>query len=179
MHRYWSLKRLSNKIDTDPRKSGRISLSLICVEQNFTVFRALFNFIVKSLFSMWVCQTMATVCCITSLKMGGQSHANSTLLAAHHTSQAKYTVHCKKRLAVFPSPAGMSLTKLSLAGNNLIYSRPGRAWFVTSWLGTGKSVTFFLQCNKTLRGTVFRHPERMAPKSTVRGRKNISLVRPG
>ena len=27
-------------------------------------------------------------------------------------------VHCKKRLASFPSPAGMSLTKLSLAGNN-------------------------------------------------------------
>jgi hypothetical protein len=26
-----------------------------------------------------------------------------------------YQVHCKKRLAVFPSPAGMSLTKLSLA----------------------------------------------------------------
>jgi hypothetical protein len=30
----------------------------------------------------------------------------------------QYTV--KKRLAVFPSPAGMSLTKLSLAKNNLI-----------------------------------------------------------
>ncbi len=27
-------------------------------------------------------------------------------------------VHCKKRLADFPSPAGMSLTKLSLGGNN-------------------------------------------------------------
>ncbi len=26
-------------------------------------------------------------------------------------------LHCKKRLAVFPSPAGISLTKLSLAGN--------------------------------------------------------------
>jgi hypothetical protein len=26
--------------------------------------------------------------------------------------------HCKKSLAVFPSPAGMSQTKLSLAGNN-------------------------------------------------------------
>jgi hypothetical protein len=26
-------------------------------------------------------------------------------------------VHCKKRLTVFPSPAGMSLTKLSLAEN--------------------------------------------------------------
>jgi hypothetical protein len=34
-----------------------------------------------------------------------------------------YTIsrlHCKKRLASFPSPAGMSLTKRSLAGNNLI-----------------------------------------------------------
>jgi hypothetical protein len=29
-------------------------------------------------------------------------------------------LHCKKRFAIFPSPAGMSLTKLSLAGNNLI-----------------------------------------------------------
>jgi hypothetical protein len=26
------------------------------------------------------------------------------------------TLHCKKELAIFPSPAGMSLTKLSLAG---------------------------------------------------------------
>jgi hypothetical protein len=29
-------------------------------------------------------------------------------------------IHCKKRLAVLPSPAGMSLTKLSLKENNLI-----------------------------------------------------------
>jgi hypothetical protein len=27
-------------------------------------------------------------------------------------------LHCKKRLAIFPSPAGMSLNKLSLAGVN-------------------------------------------------------------
>jgi hypothetical protein len=27
-------------------------------------------------------------------------------------------LHCKKRLPVFPTPAGMSLTKLSLTGNN-------------------------------------------------------------
>ncbi len=46
--------------------------------------------------------------------------------------------HCKKRLAIFPSPAGMSLTKLSPAGNNLII--PGRGEF---GLGTGKSLTFF------------------------------------
>ncbi len=36
-------------------------------------------------------------------------------------------LHSKKRLAVFPSPAGMSLTKLSLAGNNLII--PGQGEF--------------------------------------------------
>ncbi len=30
------------------------------------------------------------------------------------------TIHCKKRLSIFQSPAGMSLAKLSLAGNNLI-----------------------------------------------------------
>ncbi len=35
-------------------------------------------------------------------------------------------IHCKKGLAVFPSPAGMSLTKLSLGGKNLNFSRPGR-----------------------------------------------------
>jgi hypothetical protein len=28
--------------------------------------------------------------------------------------------HCKKRFSIFPSPTGMSLTKLFLAGNNLI-----------------------------------------------------------
>jgi hypothetical protein len=37
------------------------------------------------------------------------------------------TVHCKKWLASFPSPAGMSLTKLSLAGNNL--NIPGQGKF--------------------------------------------------
>jgi hypothetical protein len=35
------------------------------------------------------------------------------------------TVHCKKSLAIFPSPAGLSLTKLSLTGNNLIISGKG------------------------------------------------------
>ena len=34
-------------------------------------------------------------------------------------ARAKYK-HCKKRLAIFPSPAGMSLTKLSLALNLII-----------------------------------------------------------
>jgi hypothetical protein len=30
------------------------------------------------------------------------------------------SLHCKKRFATFPSPVGMSLTKLSLGGKNLI-----------------------------------------------------------
>jgi hypothetical protein len=30
------------------------------------------------------------------------------------------SIHCKKRFVIFPSPAGMSLTKLSLDGKNLI-----------------------------------------------------------
>jgi hypothetical protein len=52
-------------------------------------------------------------------------------------------VHCKKELAVFPSPAGMSLIKLFLGGNNLFFSRPERVWSVTSRLGTGKWLTLF------------------------------------
>jgi hypothetical protein len=54
---------------------------------------------------------------------------------------AKLVVHCKKELAVFPSPAGMSLIKLFLGGNNLVFSRPERVWSVTSRLGTGKWLT--------------------------------------
>jgi hypothetical protein len=34
-------------------------------------------------------------------------------------------IHCKKRLPIFPSPAGMSLTKLYLGGKNLIIPRQG------------------------------------------------------
>ncbi len=52
-------------------------------------------------------------------------------------------VHYKKRLAVFPIPAGISL--IFLPGNiiNYNYSRSGRVWSVTSQLGTGKPLTFF------------------------------------
>jgi hypothetical protein len=36
-------------------------------------------------------------------------------------------LHCKKRLAIFPPPARMSLTQLSLAGKNLTI--PGQGEF--------------------------------------------------
>ena len=54
-----------------------------------------------------------------------------------------FLLHCTKTLAIFPSPAGMSLTKLSLAGNNKIILAQGEVWLVTSRLGTGISLTFF------------------------------------
>ncbi len=57
--------------------------------------------------------------------------------------KVRRSVHCKKELAVFPSPAGMSLIKLFLGGNNLGFSRPERVWSVTSRLGTGKWLTLF------------------------------------
>jgi hypothetical protein len=61
-------------------------------------------------------------------------------------------LHCKKELAVFPSPAGMSLIKLFLGGNNLVFSRPERVWSVTSRLGTGKRLTLFYSVREKWRG---------------------------
>jgi hypothetical protein len=50
-------------------------------------------------------------------------------------------LHCKKASG-FSAPAGMSLTKLSLAGNNLII--PGRESLVSVIpAGNGKPLTFF------------------------------------
>jgi hypothetical protein len=58
-----------------------------------------------------------------------------------------YTV--KKGLAVFRSPAGMSLTKLFLGGNNLIF--PARESLVSDiQAGDGKIANLFLQCRPEL-----------------------------
>jgi hypothetical protein len=57
-----------------------------------------------------------------------------------HPEFLKKQLHCKKRFAIFPSPAGMSLTILSLAD----YSRLGRVSLVTSRLhGDRKIVNLF------------------------------------
>jgi hypothetical protein len=56
------------------------------------------------------------------------------------------TVHCKKSFAVFRSPAGMSLTKLSLDGNNF-FLFPYRKRLVSDIpAGSGKTANLFLQC---------------------------------
>ncbi len=56
------------------------------------------------------------------------------------------SIHCKNRLAVFLSPAGMSLTKLSLVGNK--FRIPGQGEFGDIPAGDGKtaSANLFLQC---------------------------------
>jgi hypothetical protein len=54
-------------------------------------------------------------------------------------------LHCKKRLTIFPSPGRVSLTKLSLAGNNKIF--PARESLVSDIpAGDWKIYNIFLQC---------------------------------
>ncbi len=61
------------------------------------------------------------------------------------------TIHRKKRFTSFPSPAGMSLTKLplGLGRNNSVMTSlfpPRESLVVTFRLGTGNSRSFFLRC---------------------------------
>ncbi len=60
-------------------------------------------------------------------------------------------LHPKKRFTSFPSPAGMSLTKLPLGRNNSVMTSlfpPRESLVVTSRLGTGNSRTFFYAVEK-------------------------------
>ncbi len=71
------------------------------------------------------------------------------LLAVKYTESQSNQIHRKKRFTSFPSPAGMSLTKLPLGRNNSVMTSlfpPRESLVVTSRLGTGNSRTFFLRC---------------------------------
>ncbi len=66
------------------------------------------------------------------------------------TDGSRGRVHRKKRFTSFPSPAGMSLTKLPLDRTNSVMTSlfpPRESLVVTSRLGTGNSQTFFLRCS--------------------------------
>ncbi len=68
----------------------------------------------------------------------------ATKLQLYHS--VKIHVHRKKRFTSFPSPAGMSLTKLPLGRNNSVMTSlfpPRESLVATSRLGTGNSQTFF------------------------------------
>jgi hypothetical protein len=79
------------------------------------------------------------------VQMGGRYF--SAKLTGPSTYVKCVTVHCKKRLAIFPSPAGMSLTK-TLPGRELT-NIPDRGEFGYSDIPAGnrKIVKLFLQCN--------------------------------
>ncbi len=66
-------------------------------------------------------------------------------------------LHCKKRWSIFPSPAGISLTTLSLAGINLIYPDQGEfgKWYPGWGRENGKpffTVYVLLWCEAVVHG---------------------------
>jgi hypothetical protein len=74
---------------------------------------------------------------------------------------ARCNTHRKKRFMSFPSPAGMSQTKLPLSRNNAVMTSlfpPSESLVVKSRLGTGNSQTFFY-------GAVHGHWSAQAPFS--------------
>ncbi len=78
-----------------------------------------------------------TACCGLHSRLKGSSagYVNPTDLILR-------ALHCKKRLAILPSPAGMSHTKLSLAGNYLVF--PPRESLVSDIpAGDGKTADLF------------------------------------
>ncbi len=71
---------------------------------------------------------------------------SSVVVQALAASDREARVHRKKRFTSFPSPAGMSLTKLPLGRNNSVMTSifpPRESLVVTSLLGTGNFRTFF------------------------------------
>ena len=73
-------------------------------------------------------------------------HASSFYWPSSSIKRPEQKLHRKKRFTSFPSPAGMSLTKLPLGRNNSVMTSlfpPRESLVVTSWLGTGNSRSFF------------------------------------
>jgi hypothetical protein len=71
-------------------------------------------------------------------------------------------IHRKKRFTSFPSPAGMSLTKLPLGRNNSVMTSlfpPRESLVVTSRLGMGNSRTFFYGVPAVINGYIERARE--------------------
>jgi hypothetical protein len=90
-------------------------------------------------------------------------------------------LHCKKRLTIFPPLAGMSITKLSLAGNNLIFPALRESLVSDISAGDGKIAIHFLQCNDlgihcTLLKGMSTRPGRSRGKLGGGGRGGIFLT---
>jgi len=77
----------------------------------------------ERLFKDWM---FAILVCLQERGVGPEGFRISFRNSGVHSTRETYTV--KKRLAVFPSLAGMSLSKHSLAGNNLRSPSPRKVW---------------------------------------------------
>jgi hypothetical protein len=75
---------------------------------------------------------------IPTLKVPQKRTVPHTEPAQSNIKLILWQVHCEKRLAIFPSPDGMSLTKLSLAKESLVCAFSA---------GDGKIANIFLQCS--------------------------------
>jgi hypothetical protein len=80
-------------------------------------------------------------------------------------------IHRKKRFTSFPSPAGMSLTKLPLGRNNSVMTSlfpPRESLEVTSRLGTGNSRPFFYGVSIQITSTyIFVHRTQLTIEMNV------------
>jgi hypothetical protein len=85
-------------------------------------------------------------------------------------------IHCKKRLAIFPSPAGVSLTKLPLGGNNLII--PAKESLVSDILaGAENFANLFLRCTPLdCEGRVRRMVRLASPAAVSSHCRNFSII---
>ncbi len=80
------------------------------------------------------------------IRKTGENH--QTTIALNIADSSLSDLHRKKGFTSFPSPAGMSLTKLPLGRNNSVMTSlfpPRESLVVTSRLGTGNPRTFFLR----------------------------------
>jgi hypothetical protein len=98
-------------------------LALLQDKQKLFLFAAVLTFFFKFKFKIEAYQTAVTV---SSAERRGSPdwdfRGKFKYVKKRPTTVIIYTgllfLHCKKRLAIFLSPAGMSLTKLSLGGKN-------------------------------------------------------------
>ncbi len=121
---------------------------------NFEISRNLFIFITSTDAMEWLISSMLVSACQGMTELWIFRVAYITLKGPPTISMSN--IHCKKRLMIFPSLIGMSLTKLSLGRNNWIIPvwgefgqwHPGwgrENWkpfftgymYLTSWLGRG------------------------------------------
>ncbi len=83
----------------------------------------------------------------SSLQMKRQEFRTELQRTFHTGSYTHYTV---KRVMILPSPVGLSLTNLSLAGNNQTIPGQGEFGIVTSRLGTGISLTYLCRMHAVI-----------------------------